>query len=598
MIRTALFIVSLLFAAPSFAQDVSPVHALAMHGTPKYAPDFQHLDYVNPDAPKGGTLRMAVLGTFDSLNPFIVKGIPAAGSSRLYLPLLENSSDEAFTEYGALAASIEMPEDRSWVIFNLRPEAKWHDSVPLTADDVVWTFNTLITEGTPFYKAYYSNVKNVEALTPQRVKFTFDMTYNRELPLIIGQLQILPKHFWTAESRKFNESSLTVPVGSGPYTIKDIKPGASIEYVRVKDWWAQDLPIYEGRFNFDKLVYQYYRDDNVTLEALFGDRYDYRLERSAKIWAMGYDTPQIKDGRMKKELIPNQLPQGTQGFAYNLRRKVFQDIEVRKALSYAFDFEWSNKTLAFGAYTRTQSYFSNTEMAAVNLPNAAELKILEPFRSQLPSEIFIQSFAPPKTDGSGSNRDNLSTASAILTKAGYVLGPDGVRVNNETGVRLEFEFVIDDPLFERWIGPFIQNLKKIGVKATLRTIDSAQYENRMKSFDYDMTVLAIGQSLSPGNEQREFWGSEHADTPGSRNYMGIKNPVVDELIRGIVSAQTRDELVEHCRALDRVLQHQYLMIPNWYLSAWRIAYWNRFEKPATTAAYSLGIEDTWWAKPE
>ena len=604
MLKHALFLTALVFAAPAFAQDapkavttdVKPVHAMAMHGDPKYGPDFKNFDYVNPDAPKGGTLRMATMGSFDSLNPFIVKGSSADGVGMIYLSLLAGSSDEAFTEYGALAKSFEVPEDRSWIIFNLRPEAKWSDGQPLTADDVVWTFNTLMKDGAPQYRVYYADVAGAEALSPTRVKFTFKKANNRELPLIMGQLQILPKHFWTAEGRKFAESSLLVPVGSGPYTIGEVKPGSSIEYNRVKDWWGKDLPIYKGRYNFDKLVYQYYRDDNVILEAFFGDRSDYRMERSAKMWATGYDTPQVKDGRVKKELIPNHLPQGAQGFIYNTRRKVFQDIEVRKALSYAFDFEWSNKTLAYGAYTRTHSYFSNTEMSADQLPDAAELKILEPFRSQLPPEVFTQPFTPPKTDGSGNLRENLSTASAILTKAGYVLGPDGVRVNSKTGTRLEFEFVTGDPLFERWVGPFIQNLKKIGVKATLRTIDSAQYENRMKSFDFDMTILALGQSLSPGNEQREYWGSENADTPGSRNYIGVKNPVVDELVKGIVSAQTREDLVEHTRALDRVLQYQYLMIPNFYLSAWRVAYWNRFDKPATTAAYSLGIEDTWWMK--
>lgn len=596
MIRYALLFVALFFINPAFAQDVTPVHALAMHGEPKYAADFQHLDYVNPDAPKGGTFRQHVVGTFDSLNPFIVKGIPAAGSGTIYETLMEQTSDEPFTEYGALAASVEMPEDRSWVIFNLRPEAKWHDGAPLTADDVVWTFNTLITEGTPFYKAYYSNVKNVEALSPQKVKFTFDMAGNRELPLIIGQIAILPKHYWTAEGRKFGETTLTPPLGSGPYKFGTIKPGEAVEYIRVTDWWAKDLPINRGRYNFDKLVYEYYRDSNVALEAFLGGRYDFRQENTAKLWATAYDTPAVKDGRIKMKTIEHKLPQGAQGFIFNIRRPVFQDRAVRNAISYAFDFDWSNKQFAYGAYTRTRSYFSNSEMEAKGLPSEAELKILEPFRDKIDPAVFTEEFNPPKTDGSGNNRNQLQRANDILNKAGYVLGKDGVRVHSKTGQRLEFEFIDNNPAFERWVMPFIGNLQKIGIKANYRTIDEAQYQNRMNKFDYDMTVMVIPQSSSPGNEQKEFWGSDRADMDGSRNYIGIKDPVVDALIQQIVAAKTREELVTLCSALDRILQWGYYMVPNWYLSAWRIAYWDQFDKPDIAPAYSLSVTDTWWAK--
>lgn len=598
MIRTALFIVSLLFAAPSFAQDVTPVHALAMHGTPKYAPDFHHLDYVNPDAPKGGIFRQHVVGTFDSLNPFIVKGIPAAGSATIYETLMEQTSDEPFTEYGALAASIEMPEDRSWVIFNLRPEARWHDGAPLTADDVVWTFNTLITEGTPFYKAYYSNVKNVEALTPQKVKFTFDMADNRELPLIIGQISILPKHYWTTEGRAFGETTLTPPLGSGPYKFGTVKPGESVDYVRVTDWWAKDLPLNRGRYNFDRLVYEYYRDSNVALEAFLGGRYDFRQENTAKLWATAYESPAVRDGRIKKETLNHQLPQGAQGFIFNLRRPVFQDRDVRHAISYAFDFEWANKKFAHDSYTRTRSYFSNSEMEAKGLPSVAELKILEPFRDQIYPNVFTEEFSPPKTDGSGNNRANLQMANELLNKAGYTMGKDGVRVHPKTGQRLEFEFIDNNPAFERWIMPFTANLQKIGIKVNYRTIDEAQYQNRMNKFDYDMTVMVIPQSSSPGNEQKEFFGSDRADMDGSRNYMGIKDPVVDALIQQIIAAKTREELVALCAAMDRILQWGYYMVPNWYLSAWRLAYWDQFGKPETIPAYGLSVTDTWWAKPE
>lgn len=601
MMKTALLLATILFSSPALAQAApdsapKPVHALAMHGEPKYPTDFKHLDYVNPDAPKGGVFRQHVVGTFDSLNPFIVKGMPAAGTALIYETLLEQSSDEPFTEYGALAESIEMPEDRSWVIFNLRPQAKWHDGVALTADDVVWTFNTLITEGTPFYKAYYGNVKTVEALTPHKVKFSFDMAGNRELPLIMGQIAVLPKHYWTAEGRKFGETTLTPPLGSGPYKLSVVKPGEAVEYTRVADWWAKELPINKGRYNFDRLVYEYYRDANVALEAFLGGRYDFRQENTAKLWATAYESPAVKSGKIKKDEIHHKLPQGAQGFIFNLRKPIFQDRDVRRAISAAFDFEWSNKQFAHGSYSRTRSYFSNSDMEAKGLPSAAELKILEPFRDRIDPAVFAEEFNPPKTDGSGNNRDKLAGANELLNKAGYPMGPDGIRVNSKTGQKLEFEFIDNNPAFERWIAPFIQNLKKIGIKATYRTIDASQYQNRINKFDFDMTVMVIPQSSSPGNEQREYWGSDRADMEGSRNYIGIKDPVIDELVKQIVSANTREDLVAYSSALDRVLQWGYYMVPNWYMPAWRLAYWDKFGKPEVLPDYNLNISDVWWAK--
>lgn len=598
MLKYAIFLAALFLGLPSaMAQDiVTPVHALAMHGTPKYAADFKHFDYVNADAPKGGEFRQFTIGTFDSLNPFIVKGIPAAGIGMIYMTLLESSADEAFAEYASLAQSVEVPDDRAWVIFNLYPDAKWHDGVAITADDVVWTFNTLIAEGSPFYKAYYGDVKTVEALSPTRVKFTFATTGNRELPLILGQINILPKHYWTAGGRKFGETTLTPPPGSGPYKIGTVKPGEMIDYVRVTDWWAKDHPVNKGRYNFDKIVYEYYRDANVALEAFLGGRYDFRQENTAKLWATAYDSPAVKDGRIKKETITHELPQGSQGFIYNLRKPVFRDIAVRKALAYAFDFEWSNKQYAHDSYKRTRSYFSNSDMAATALPDAAELKWLEPFRDQLPPDIFTTIYEPPKTDGSGNNRDNLRIAAKMLDDAGYILGKDGIRAHKTTGQRLEFEFIDNNPAFERWIMPFVQNLQKIGVKANYRSIDEAQYQNRMNNFDYDMTVMVIPQSSSPGNEQREFWGTDRADMPGSRNYIGIKDPVVDKLIVNIIMAKTRDDLVTATRALDRVLLQGYYMIPNWHMAAWRIAYWDKFGKPETIPEFGLPVAETWWAK--
>lgn len=585
---------ALLFSFPALAQDVTPTHGMALHGAPKYAADFQHLDYVNPDAPKGGTIRLGVVGSFDSLNGFIVKGLAAAGIDSIYETLIQSSLDEPFTAYGLLAETIEVPEDRSWVIFNLRPQAKWHDGKPVTADDVVWTFNTLTTEGQPHYKMYYKNVTLVEALTPTKVKFTFDMAGNLELPLIVGQIQVLPKHFYTDGIHKFSETTLIPPLGSGPYKVGKVTTGRSIEYERVADWWGKDLPINKGKYNFDKIAYEYFKDSNILLEAFFADQFDFRTENSAKAWATSYDTPPVKDGRIIKEKIDNKIPQGYQGFIYNTRKPVFKDRAVREALDYAFDFEWSNKNIAYGSYTRMRSYFSNSEMEAKGLPEGRELEILEQFRDKLPPEVFTTEYNTPKTDGSGNNRANFKKATDILDAAGWKVGADGIR--SKDGVKLQFEFLEDNPQFDRWIMPFIKNLERIGVKGTYRMIDPAQYQNRMIKYDFDMTIDRKGQSNSPGNEQREYWGSTAANTPGSNNLIGVNDPVVDALIEQIVSAPSREELVIRTRALDRVLQWGFYGIPNWHLPAWRVAYWKRFGHPEKNPEFGLPVVETWWSQ--
>lgn len=585
---------ALMLSWPALAQDVQPVHSMALHGAPKYTADFQHLDYVNPNAPKGGTMRMSAVGSFDSLNGYIIKGSPAAGLGMIHETLLQQTEDEPFTGYGLIAETIEVPEDRSWIVFNLRPEAKWHDGKPITADDVIWSFNTLTTEGAPFYKGYYHNVKSVEALSPAKVKFTFDMAGNLELPLIVGQMPILPKHFYTDGVHKFSESSLEPPLGSGPYKVGKVSPGRSIEYDRVADWWGKDLPINKGKYNFDKVTYEYFRDSNVLLEAFFADQFDFRQENTAKLWATAYNAPAVKDGRIIKKTIAHELPQGFQGFVYNTRRPVFRDRAVREAISYAFDFEWSNKTMAYDSYKRTRSFFSNSDMEAKSTPEGRELEILEKYRDKLPPELFTTEYNPPKTDGSGNNRANLKKAADILEAAGWKTGPDGVRVKD--GVKLEFEFIDDNPQFERWIMPFVKNLERIGVKASYRAIDPAQYQNRMNDYDFDMTVGLFPQSNSPGNEQRDFWGSDRVTMPGSRNIIGINDPVVDDLITQIVSAPTREELVVRCRALDRVLQWGFYGVPNWHMPAWRIAYWDRYGAPAKNPEFGLPVVETWWKK--
>lgn len=601
--RVILLIIFLIVITASAQAEIIKSPSIAMHGSVKYKADFKHLDYVNPDAPKGGVLKNSAIGNFDSLNPFIIKGSPAAGmaylgQSLIYDALMEQSYDEPFSMYGLLAETIEYDtEDKSWVAFNLNPKAKWADGKPVTPDDIIWTFNTLIKKGTPFFKAYYGDVTKVEATSPTRVKFTFAHADNAELPLIVSQLPILPKHFWEQKNKDFGSTSLDFPLGSGPYKVSKVDAGRSITYTRNPDYWGKDLPINKGRFNFDEIVFDYYKDSNIALEAFFAGEYDYRIENTAKLWQTGYDAAPVKDGRIIKEEIHHKRPQGMQGFIYNVRRPIFKDKAVRKALAYAFDFEWSNKQFAYGGYKRTDSYFENSELAAQDgTPTGRVLEILEQYRNQLPAEVFTTRYHPPKTDGSGNIRKNLREAIKILDEAGYKISKDGIRVNKKTGQRLEFEIIDSNPLFERWVLPFIANLKKIGVKANFRILDPAQYQNRMNDFDYDMTISSIGQSSSPGNEQRDFWASIKADIPGSRNYIGIKNPVIDDIIEKIIQAPSRKELVALTRALDRVLLSGYYLIPHWHIDYWRIAYWKKLGHPEHLSDITPAISDTWWVK--
>jgi microcin C transport system substrate-binding protein len=568
------------------------VHALTLADAPKYGPDFKHLDYVNPDAPKGGTITQGVTGTFDSFNPFIIKGTPA-GLGGLWETLTATTEDDAMTEYGLLAESMEVAPDKSWIIYNLRPEARWHDGQPVTADDVVFTFNILMEKGDPRFRYYYSEVLKAEKLGERRVKFQFKTGGNRELPVIMGQLQILPKHWW--ESRKFEDVLLEPPLGSGPYKLGKFDMGRSYTMERVPDYWGKDLPINIGTDNYDQVRVTYFQDPEVQMEAFKAGTLDFRAENSAKRWATGYEFPAVKDGRVVKELIPHKNPVGIQGFIFNLRKPMFADRKVREALGYAFDFEWSNKALFFGQYVRTRSFFENSEMEATGTPSPAELEILDPLKDQVPPEVFTTEFNPPKTDGSGNARDNLAKAAALLDEAGWKV-ENGRRVKD--GKPFAFEFLLDDPALQRIAEPFAQNLDRIGISATVRVVDSAQYQSRMEDFDFDMTSDIWGQSNSPGNEQREFWGSQAADSQGSRNTIGIKDPAVDKLIGQIVSAQTRQDLIIRCQALDRVLQWNYYMVPNFHLAAFRIAYWNKFGIPdkRPDPLYSYG-GSAWWIDP-
>jgi microcin C transport system substrate-binding protein len=579
------------FPLNAYAQSAS----IAMHGDAKYAQDFTHFEYVNPNAPKGGSFTEATIGTYDSLNGFITKGVAAANLGLLYQPLMSASADEAFSKYGEIAQNVTVAPDGKSASFVINPKAKWHDGVAITGDDVVWTFNTLMEKGAPFYKAYYADVTHVDG-AGSSVTFHFKTADNKELPLIVAGMTVLPKHYWTVEGREFDKTTFDFPLGSGPYKISKIDAGRSITYERVNDWWAADLPVNRGRYNFDTITVQYYRDATVALEALFGGEYDIREEYIAKTWATGYDNDLVKSGQIVKQQIANQKPAGMQAFIMNNRRPVFQDKNVRRAVQLAFDFEWSNKQFAFDAYKRTDSYFENSELASVGIPQGRELEILNEFKDQLPDELFTVPFTNPKTDGSGKNRDQLRMAMKALDDAGYKLGADKIRVHEKTGQRLSFEIMHRQAEFERWVLPFIKNLKRIGVEANFRVIDTPQFVERMTNFDYDMTVGGAGQSLSPGNEQLEYWHSAKADTPGSRNHMGIKNPVVDALVEMVINAPDRAELVHRTRALDRVLLWGYHAIPQWHINTWRVAHWDKFGKPDMQAPYALDAMDTWWIK--
>ncbi len=576
------------------AEAEQPVHGLAMHGSVKYGPGFQHFDYVDPKAPKGGTVTMGTVGTYDSLNPFILKGVPAAGLGFTFDTLTVSSSDEAFSEYGAVAESIETPEDRSWVAYTLRPEARFNDGTPITVDDVIFTFETLKTKGAPFYASYYAKVARAEKVGERKVKFSFSGDANRELPLIIGQLPVLPKRYW--QGRDFEKTTLDPPVGSGPYRIAATEPGRSITFQRVADWWAKDLPINRGRYNYDTIRIDYYRDPNVALEAFKAGEFDFREENSARAWATAYDIPAIKDGTLKRETIKNEIPTGIQGFGFNARRRLFQDRRVRQALGYAFDFEWSNKTLFYGLYQRERSYFFNSELASSGPPSPEELTLLAPYRGKVPEEVFTSEYRPPETDGSGNLRDNLREALKLLGEAGWQI--KGGKLVDAKGQPFEFEIMLDDQNFERVTLPFVKNLERLGIVAKVRTVDTAQSQKRQEEFDYDMLVVLFPESLSPGNEQRDFWGSAQADIPGSSNLLGVKDPVVDALVEQIIAAPDRQQLIWRTRALDRVLLWSHYIIPHFTNGAWWLAYWDKFGRPATIAKYALGTTNAWWVDPE
>ncbi len=572
-------------------------HGLSLFGDLKYGPDFKHFDYVKPDAPKGGRVRLFAIGSFDSLNPFTFKGEAASGVASTYDRLIKAALDEPGSEYGLIAEAVARPDDYSFVAYRLRKEARFHDGKPITPEDVIWSMENL-KKAHPFYAFYYRDIEKVEQTAEREVRFTFAVKGNRELPQITGQMPVLPKHWWTAagangKPRSLAETLLEAPLGSAAYRLADFKAGEYVTLKRVPDYWAKDLPVNVGYDNFDEIHIIYFRDETVAFEAFKADEYDWRDENNSKRWATGYDFPAVKRGDVVLEKFHLKNSQGMQAFVFNLRRKKFADRRVRRAFNLAFDFEWANRNLFHGQYTRTNSFFSNSELAAKGLPEGRERKLLQLIAGQIPPEALTKEYKNPVNETPQQRRANLRQAMRLLMEAGWRLDGKGV-LRNAQGEPFTVEFLLVSPAFERIVLPYAQSLKKLGIQTSVRTVDSAQYERRVKSFDFDIIVGSWGQSLSPGNEQRNYWGSAAADRPGSRNLAGIRDKAVDFLINRIIYARSREELVAATRALDRVLLWNFYVVPMWHITYERTARWNRFGKPARIPEHSVGFPDIWW----
>jgi len=597
-----LALVCLATLAASAQEEPQHRHAVSLIGTPKYSPDFQHFDYVNPDAPKAGLVRMAEIGSFDSLNPILYKGEAAAGLGLIYETLMQDSLEESSTSYGLIAEWASYPVDYSSVTFKLREDARWHDGTPITPEDVVYSLE-VNKAANPRMALYYKNVSRAEVTGPNQVTFTFDVKGNRELPMIMGQLTILPKHYWTGKDANGNQrdplkTTLDPPLGSGPYRIKQVTPARTISYERVPDYWGKDLPVNRGQWNFDEIRFDYYRDETVAFESFKAGNLDYHQETSAKNWATAYDFAAVREGWVKRQEVPIKSAQPMQCFVFNLRHPQLADRRVRQAFNLAFDFEWANKTLFYGQYTRVGSYFQGSELAAPSeLPQGRELEILNEVKDQVPPEVFTAVHTNPVNNSPEDLRANLRKAMQLLKDAGYEV-KHGVFTNTKTGQPLTVEFLLVSPLFERIVQPYIDNLDRIGIKAKLRMVDSAQYTRRVDGFDYDIIVGNFPQSDSPGNEQRDFWGSEAAGREGSRNLIGIKDPAIDKLVDHVIFAKNREELVAASRALDRVLLWNDFVVPQWFAPKVRIAYWNRYGQPETLPGLTPGFMQVWWLDKE
>ncbi|MDC3056415.1 extracellular solute-binding protein [Pelagibacteraceae bacterium] len=578
-----------LFLLPLQFASAEKVHGIAMHGTPKYSNNFTHLDYVNPNAPKGGTVKFGSYGSFDNLNRVAFKGSKAAGLGYVNDTLMRRVWDEAFSLYGLIAEKVELPEDRSSITFYLNSNATFHDGSPITRDDVLFSLETFQTKGTPNQKKTYGKVVETQLIGNDGIKMIFENNEDKELPLIIaGFLPIIPKKFY--ENLDVTKTFLDIPLGSGPYQVDSLDPGRQIKYKRVENYWAKDLPVNKGLYNFDTIIYDYYKDSNVLVEAFKVGEYDFRREYNVKRWLSEYDFKAVQNGEVILTEMNNDRPVGMNGLVMNTRRDIFNNRNVRLALSYAYDHEWINKTIYQNAYVRTDSYFDNSPLASSGLPSKNELELLNVWKDEIPAEVFTETFTPPITDGSGNDRKNLLKAKEILEKEGWFV-EDGKLVKD--GEEFKFEFLIVSPSDEKIALAYQSNLKKLGITMDVRTVDSSQYQERLLSYDFDMIKRYWGVSLSPGNEQQFYWGSEVGQKDGSRNYPGINSPAVDALIEKLISATNREELTTAIHALDRVLLWGHYVVPLYHSNKDRIAYWDFFEYPDEIPLYGIVIE-SWW----
>jgi microcin C transport system substrate-binding protein len=576
-------------------------HGIAMHGDLKYPENFQYFEYVNPNAPKGGKIKMPVVGTYNTLNPFVIKGTPPAGlsfySERLvYEQLMARSADEPFSLYGMIAKRAKMAPDRSWIIFILDPKAKWADERPIVIEDVIFSYMLLKEKGPPNLRLYYSKVEKVEKLSNNSVKFTFklqkDGTYDPEAPMLLALMTVLPKH--ALEGRDLEKLTMEPILGSGPYIIADFKPGHFIRYKRRSNYWGEHLPVMRGRFNFDEIVFEYYRNSKVELEAFKVGQFDVRSEQDPSAWRRDYDFPAVKAGKVIKVEYQHSRPVGMRGLVFNTRKEIFSDARVREALTYAFDFEWLNRTLFQDSYVRTESYFSNTILASHDLPQGEELKLLLPYKDKLSSEVFQQEFKLPQGGTQEKVRANLKKAIQLLQKAGWIT-EKGVLINQKTKKPFKFEILLYRPDDEKIALAFARNLKHLGIQVSIRCLDTAQFETRRSQYDYDMIIWLWGHTMSPGNEQKYYWGSQSADEPGGHNYAGIKSPIIDALCDNIANARDRAHLIPAIQALDRVLLWGYYAIPLYYSNKIYLAYWNKFSHPNINPDVGLYFS-LWWSK--
>ena len=603
--RSLLLLLACFMATLPVEATISKSHGYAQFGDLKYPADFKHFEWTNPDAPKNGLVRLMAFGTFDTLNPYTLKGSSPSSTSNflqygvneLNEPLMvgtgiyDPSGDEPTSSYGLIAESVEYAEDRSWVVFNLREAAHFHDGKPITAYDVAFSYRTLLSKGHPSYRTSLQEVSRVDILNRHRIRFVFKRHGNPLHILRLGELPVLPQHYW--KSRDFSATTYEPPLGSGPYKIVSVTPGRRLVFERVDNWWGKDLAVNAGKYNFNRVEVDFYRDSNIAFEAFKSGAFDFYIDNQAKNWSIGYNFPDVRSGEVKREEISHQIPTQTQTLFMNTRRSIFKDRYVREAMGLMFDFEWTNRTLFSNAYKRSNSYYPNSIFTAAEKPEGQEWLLLSPYRKQLQSRIFIEPFKLPQTHGNGIPRETLRKALGLLAKAGWK--PRGQGLTNDHGESLRFEIMLVNPNLERILQPYVANLASLGIEARLRTVDRAQYKQRLDQFDYDMILMTLAQSLSPGLEQWLYFHSSQVNVKGSKNYAGVSHPVVDAMLEKLLQAQTRDEQISATRALDRILLWQHYSIPNWYISQHRLAYRNRFDH-LPSPPYTLGLR-AWWLKP-